>query len=235
MLFSDLFRRCRWGAGICVLTLSLALVGCGDDDADGANNANSNNTADVGSADTLEDAGHDPDGSGDPDADDPDAGEPDADGPDADGPDADSPDAPDPDATGDPDADAGEPDASGDGIEIAGTYEDNYDAEVVISDDAWETFPPDSNPWMLHIVDYDNDQDYAVSQNPSDADYAPGKYNKERWIGPDAAGVFYHCTADFGLDTEQEARDAVGTVDDSDPESGGCGEGDFPWTKLTPK
>jgi hypothetical protein len=230
MLFSELFRRCRWGAGICVLTLSLALVGCGDDDADGANNTNpNNNTADVGAPDGgLDDAGHDADSSGDPDADDPDASEPDAE------PDADGPDASDPDATSDPDADASEPDASGDGIEIAGTYEDDFDSEVVISDDAWETFPPDSDPWMIHVVDYDNDQNYAVSQNPDDADFGAGKYNKEVWTEPDGAGVFYHCTADFGLDTEQEARDAVGTADDSDPASGGCGDGDFPWTKLTP-
>lgn len=226
MLFSEWFRRCRWGAGVFVLMLSLALVGCGDDDADSDNTANPNNhTADVGSDDAgLDDASDDPDSSSDPDAD----------GPDASVPDADGPDATDPDATGDPDADASEPDASGEGIEIAGTYEDNYDSEVVISDDAWETFPPDSDSWMLHIVDYDNDQNWAVSQNPDDADFSAGKYNKEVWTEPDASGVFYHCSADFGLDTEQEARDSDGIADDSDPESGGCGDGDFPWTKLTP-
>jgi len=44
---------------------------------------------------------------------------------------------------------------------------------------------------------------------------------------------FYYCTPDFGLPTVEAAEASTGPSDPSDPENGGCGSGDFAWTKMT--
>ncbi|MGD8861607.1 MAG: hypothetical protein PVI30_16480 [Myxococcales bacterium] len=107
-------------------------------------------------------------------------------------------------------------------IEVAGTYDSDFGAETI-----------DSTMWNgSDVVDFDNDDNWAVTQNADDADFDPGKFNKVVWTEPAEDGAFHYCTVDFGLGTADEAVDTELTADDTDPESGGCGG--FPWTLLTP-
>jgi hypothetical protein len=111
--------------------------------------------------------------------------------------------------------------ASGE-IEVAGTYDSDFGAETI-----------DASMWNgSDVVDFDNDDNWAITQNADDADFDPGKFNKIVWTEPSDTGEFYYCTVDFGLDSADEARDTELTADDSDPDSGGCGG--FSWTLLTP-
>ncbi len=128
-------------------------------------------------------------------------------------------------------ADAGI-DAAASTIEIAGTYDSDYDSVETISSDSWKvvaSYGTTDSP----IPTYDNDANFAVTQNPQDAQYSPGKFNKIVWTEPASDGSFYYCTVDFGLDTADAAAASDQTADDSDPASGGCGGS--AWTKLTPQ
>jgi hypothetical protein len=113
------------------------------------------------------------------------------------------------------------------GIEIEGTWTSDF-GEEVIADDSWS-----SGDTVAIVADYSNADNVAVTQNPDDAEFSPGKYNRIVWT--DVAGdSFFYCITDFGLDSEEDAKSASTMPDDSEPEVGGCG-GSFPWTKLTRK
>jgi len=114
-----------------------------------------------------------------------------------------------------------------DGIEVAGTWTSPFsDDGELVSDTQWGT--PD---FMVDVVSFDNDANFAVTQNLATADYAPSKFNKNVWTEPDATG-FYYCTVAFGLDTADAAAAADASVADaSDLEGAGCGG--FAWTHLT--
>ncbi|MGM0578436.1 MAG: hypothetical protein ACQEXJ_22110 [Myxococcota bacterium] len=110
-----------------------------------------------------------------------------------------------------------------DGVEVAGTWDTDYDTTLAITADAWGE---------QVLAGYDNAINVAVTQNPADAEFDPEKFNRLVWTEPAADGAFWYCTVDFGLDTEQAAWDSEATADDSDPANGGCGG--FPWTEMTP-
>lgn len=110
------------------------------------------------------------------------------------------------------------------GIEISGTWESNFGTTESISSEAWDD---------ASIVDFDNGENFAITRNPDDAEFNPGKYNRIVWTEP-ASGSFYYCWVAFGLESEEEAGASDATADASDPETTGCG-GSNPWTKLTAK
>ena len=105
-------------------------------------------------------------------------------------------------------------------IEVAGTWETPFETVEVIDDEMWG---------FMYLIDFDNDQRWAITQNPDDDDHNPDAFNRLHWT-PIENDTFYYCTVAFGLDTEQEARDTDATADEGDLD-GGCGG--FPWTEMT--
>lgn len=107
-----------------------------------------------------------------------------------------------------------------DTIEVAGEWETQFGSVEVIDEESWD---------FMALIDYDNEQRWAVTQNPDDAEFGPSTYNRIVWT-PIEDDVFYYCTVDFGLETEEEAQttDAEADADDLD---GGCS--DFEWTEMT--
>jgi hypothetical protein len=132
--------------------------------------------------------------------------------------------------------------ASGAHIEIAGTWlnTDFGQTETDLIDD--ETWSSDFGgaPTVASITEFSNSERYAVRKAPKDAAFNPGTFDRVVWTKP-TEGVFYYCTVIYGCATaaltEHGDGDTstttckVASVDDSDPENGGCAS--FPWTKLT--
>lgn len=114
------------------------------------------------------------------------------------------------------------------GIEIEGTWTSEFGDET-ISDDAWTTGLGSSA-----ITSFSNAENVAVTLSPDDAEFSPGTYSRIVWTEI-SGGSFYYCTTDFALATEEEALTSSTVADATDPEAGGCGGGDFPWSKLTRK
>jgi hypothetical protein len=108
-------------------------------------------------------------------------------------------------------------------IELKGMWGDNYDGMTTITMTSW-------GDNRIHA--YDNDKNWAVTQNAADAEYEPSKYNYVVWTQPADDKSWWTCTVAFGIETLDEAKMTENTSDDADPEMGGCG--DFPWTKMTP-
>lgn len=106
-------------------------------------------------------------------------------------------------------------------LEVRGDYWSNYDTGEVISTEGWD---------KAKVVSFDNENNWVITQNAVDAEFSPGKFNRIVWTEP-KDGSFYYCTVDFGLDSEDDAKNSMKMADDSDPENSGCG--DFGWTKLT--
>jgi hypothetical protein len=120
---------------------------------------------------------------------------------------------------GDNDGEAGQP---GETIELRGRWSSDF-GEEIIDHDVWGG---------AELVEFSNQENLAITRNAEDADFDPSKFNRIVWTEV-AMTNFFYCTTDFGLDSLAAARAAEGRADDSDPEEGGCGEADFPWTKLT--
>ncbi len=121
-------------------------------------------------------------------------------------------------------------------IAVAGVWETSFDDEngdpvvEVITDDEWD---------FREMVDFDNDDRWAVTQNPDDADFDPGSYSRIVWTELEDDS-FYYCEHAFGFDSEQGARDAEGGYD-ADDMATGCGvdpddeDDGFAWTEMTRK
>jgi hypothetical protein len=124
------------------------------------------------------------------------------------------------------DDDPAAPGSTTTGIEIDGSWTSSFGGTEIIDDDSWTV--GDS---VSVISDYSNTENVAITRNPDDAEFDPGKYNRNVWTEL-SGGSFYYCTTDFGLDTVEDAQAATTTPDASDPDASGCG-GSFPWTKLT--
>lgn len=133
-------------------------------------------------------------------------------------------------------ADASNPSESGCGdfpwtqmrvpIEVTGTYMNQFDSMETVTATTWDFGIEQS------IVDWDNQANWAITQNPEDAEFNPSAFNKIVWLEPNDQDVFFYCTVDFGLETEEAARTTAKTADSGAPLEGGCGES--PWTELTP-
>jgi hypothetical protein len=111
-------------------------------------------------------------------------------------------------------------------LEIAGTWTSSFGVETITSS-SW------SSPMAAAtVVEFDNEGNFAVTQNAANDQYAPGKFNKLVWTEP-KDDSFYYCTIDFGHDSAEAAKGTTKSADDSDPANSGCG--DFGWTELTRK
>lgn len=106
-------------------------------------------------------------------------------------------------------------------IEVEGEWTDNYGGSNTITVMAWGA---------QRIHKYDNDANWAVTQNAADAEYSPSKFNYVVWTET-VDGSFWTCTVAFDIETLEEATAVENTSDDSDPGTAGCG--DFPWTQMT--
>lgn len=109
-------------------------------------------------------------------------------------------------------------------IELHGAWSGEYGDETI-----------DSFTWATSfsattVVSYDNDDNYAITQNPEDDQWNPSKFNRVVWTEP-VDGSFWYCIVDFGLDSAEQALASTTTADASDPVQGGCGG--FPWTALS--
>ena len=108
-------------------------------------------------------------------------------------------------------------------IEIAGTWDTQFQTVETISSEKWNT---------ATVVDFDNDGNTAITQSPADDMYTPNKFAKVVWLEP-AGNSFYYCTVDYGRDTLEAAKTSTKTAEGTNPDATGCGG--FPWSKLTKK
>lgn len=105
-------------------------------------------------------------------------------------------------------------------IEIAGEWRTQFDTTEVISSASWA--------WM-DLIEFDNAENLAITQNPSDDMFNPEAFNRIVWTEPEG-GAFAYCMVAFGLATLDEARASSASADASDLEQG-CGG--FAWTLMT--
>jgi hypothetical protein len=108
-------------------------------------------------------------------------------------------------------------------LEVIGTWESEF-GEETISAEIWS---------YAAIVEYDNETNIVITQNPDGDDpmLFPNAYSRIVYTEP-VDDVFSYCTSDYGLETLEEAREAMG---DADPENLESGCGNFSWTTLTKK
>ncbi len=107
-------------------------------------------------------------------------------------------------------------------IEVHGTWETEWGAEDITSH-SWNSST---------VVSYDNSANIAITQNPEDAEYNPGQYNKLVWTNINVDGTLHYCTVAYGHSTAEEAMAATDGSDLEDLDGEGCGG--FKWTKLNP-
>ena len=109
-------------------------------------------------------------------------------------------------------------------LEVGGIWSDNYGGWTVVQSSSWGN-------QVIH--QYDNDGNWAVTQNAADAEYSPSKFNYVVWTDAAADGHWWTCTVAFDIDTLEAALETENTSDSTDPSMGGCG--DFAWTQMTPR
>lgn len=80
------------------------------------------------------------------------------------------------------------------------------------------------------IVSFDNAKRVAITQNPADDEWNPNAFSRVEWTAVEG-DAFWYCTAAYGKETAEEAREAAAEVDATDPENGGCNG--FSWTRLS--
>ena len=109
--------------------------------------------------------------------------------------------------------------------ELFGLWESNFGGNEGFSDT--EFYGTGYGSFIRYV---DPASRLLVTQNRPDDMFSPDKFSKVFWTAP-ADGSIYYCTADFGLDSLQDALDSTATADATNPATGGCGG--FSWTKLT--
>ena len=105
-------------------------------------------------------------------------------------------------------------------IAIIGTWDDTWGSSTTVTNNSWGD---------MAITRFDNTARFAITQNPADAEYNPGKYSKNLWTTPQG-NSFYYCTVEYGQDTADAAEHTTKTADVNDLNGAGCGG--FPWTKY---
>lgn len=105
-------------------------------------------------------------------------------------------------------------------IEVAGTWSTNFGGEEVIDDENWS---------FMAVILFDNAENFAITQNPPDAEYAPSAYSRLVWSEP-GDDEFRYCVETFGHETVDDALNADEEADFNDLEAG-CGG--FSFTEMT--
>lgn len=105
-------------------------------------------------------------------------------------------------------------------IEVLGTWNSSFTGLEVIAETTWGA---------ASIRSYNNDQNFAITQNPSDAPVSADKFNRLVWTEIES-NIFYYCTVDFNLDTLADAENSPLVADSTQLETG-CGG--FAWTQMT--
>jgi hypothetical protein len=119
-----------------------------------------------------------------------------------------------------------EPEKEAGSLEIAGSWTGTFGDET-ISDDEWTSFATQA------IVEFSNDENFAIWQNPDDVKYNPGKFGRNVWTDVDG-GSFYYCTVAYMSETAEATETDAESADTSDLDTG-CGAMNAPWTMLTRK
>jgi hypothetical protein len=116
---------------------------------------------------------------------------------------------------------AGAGGADGAGLEVLGTWKDEFEGGVTITPSYWG---------RSGIAAYDSEANVVYTQTPCDADYNPGRFTKIVYTQPQN-DTFYYCMVVYDAKTLAEAQASDKSADQEDLE-GGCGAS-FPWSKLT--
>ena len=112
-------------------------------------------------------------------------------------------------------------------LAIAGSWTSEFSEETITSQ-SW-----DSGFGVSAVRDWDNAEQWVVTQNAADAEFGPNTFNAVFWALGDG-GTIYHCTGSFGHETLDAALTSLSERPDAtQPEASGCG--DFAWTKLEPR
>jgi len=118
--------------------------------------------------------------------------------------------------------------AAGEEIEIAGSYDDGYGGEVVITTSGIESIGIDIDSiGIYHFSSVDNERNFAVARNDEANTYNPCLWSRFDWMT--GGGDLYYCQSAFDAADEQTAAN-VPAGDAEDLETG-CGG--FAWSKLT--
>jgi hypothetical protein len=120
--------------------------------------------------------------------------------------------------------DATSADAAAPAIALIGTWHDEEfggDLEITSTKFGAQT-----------IIEFDNAERTAITQNPADDQYGPSKFSKQVWTAF-MNGGFYQCAQDYGKDTAAEAKATTMKADPSDLAMG-CGGSGFGWTHYIP-
>jgi hypothetical protein len=125
-------------------------------------------------------------------------------------------------ACGDEDSPSDEKEA----IEIEGSWVSPYGDERITSD-AWTGFAAQA------IVEFSNEENFAIWQNPADAPYFPELFGRNVWTEIED-GSFYYCSVAYMSETAEATWDDAEPADPDDLETG-CGAMGAPWTQLTRK
>ena len=107
-------------------------------------------------------------------------------------------------------------------FELVGVWGSNFGTTLAITETMWGA---------QSIVAFDNDANFAITQNPADDPWNPSKFSKLVWTEP-SGGTLHYCSVDFGKDTAEAAMATTNTADPANPGASGCGG--FAWTMLVP-
>jgi hypothetical protein len=106
------------------------------------------------------------------------------------------------------------------GFELVGTWVDNYGGTTVLDEATWGS---------AELAQFDNDDNWAITQMPADDEWNPSKFSQVVWTET-TQEAFWTCTVAYGLESVEEAVNAESITDDFDPASGGCRG--FAWTRM---
>jgi hypothetical protein len=116
------------------------------------------------------------------------------------------------------------------GLEIAGTWDSNFDSIETLTDVSWDTVG-EGYESSSEIVRFDNEENVLITTGPAFDDPETDVFNRVIWTEPEG-GSFYYCTVAFGLETLSDALNSTATADASDPDAmNSCGAGS--WTRLS--
>lgn len=114
-------------------------------------------------------------------------------------------------------------------FELTGAYTSNFGTQETIDSDAW-AISGAGYETVQKVVEFDNQTNTAILQNPEDDAFYPSKFAKVVYTEK-SGGKLHYCVVDFGRDTAADARTSTQTADRAALGTDGCGG--FAWTELT--